>query len=220
MSHLAAAALCAVVLAVAVACLAVAASNTHAHTAASTPYRLGDMIKFNGVREFGLRTLRKRFAGTIAGEYMRRTRARMDVGTLSEIVTERCPARPTYDAAYHLRLGDVMCNRSDYKKPPSPADAVARLRELLGAQDPDVHVFTGNHTGMCVAETRAYLAEFARLLPSATVHATGGADDDFCAMVQARVFVAGKGGYSELIAKVREHLGRPVILDPTLAKFA
>ena len=192
------------------------------------PYRLGDMVKLSGTGLYGIDTVYARMhAMTIGGRYMNATQRANDFAVLSTITDDVCSsARTSAELAtvIHLRLGDVLCMPTERVKAPLPAEAFSeRINSLIPAKESKL-LLSGNHRHACVAETRAYLNAVERLIPHLRVrhdesHGTSHVDDDFCTLVNAPRFVAGRGGFSEMAVRVRELHNRSSIEDPALSGY-
>jgi hypothetical protein len=189
------------------------------------PYRLGDMVKLAGSALYGVDDLyARRYAATIGGRYMLTARAANDFTLLSNVTDDVCGAMrlPHIPAqtVIHLRLGDVLCKPEERARAPLPADAFsARINALLPAHQAKL-LISGNHRHACVAQTHEYLRTIARRIPNLITRLDAAhADEDFCKMVNAPTFVAGRGGFSEMALRVRALHNRSSIEDHALSGY-
>tara|TARA_X000000950_G_scaffold3335_1_gene3552 strand:- start:7955 stop:8602 length:648 start_codon:yes stop_codon:yes gene_type:complete len=190
------------------------------------PYRLGDAIHFNGTNKNGIT---KEFANchkqTIAGQYMSITTLPHDMRALSEVVTERCGKQITPETVVHLRLGDALVPGNtvrEKRKPPAPRDLLPIIERIAPADQPTVYLAgVHNKTGLekngLYRLTEEYVSDVKKLSAGASVRLNGNPDDDFCRMVNAKTFVAGRGRFSEAAFNVRSYMGRETVQHTKLS---
>ena len=184
-------------------------------------YRLGDTVKYWGRHNnFGINATyinQAEFEGTIAREYTRATNRPDDIDTLIRICLKRTPSNILH-VVVHVRLGDVMCpgnNRAALEK--EPVDP-ARLAQLIKKHTPSdlYHLCVGLHNGR-LSQSNRYLDALLKLLPVSRLNGTP--DEDFIAMVFARNVIPGKGGFAELVRKVRARIGFHTTVIPELSFY-
>ena len=197
------------------------------HGGCSRPYRLGDMVKYAGTGLEGVdAAYAKMHASTIGGRYLLAARGANDFGLLRNVTDTVCGSVRVPQTVIHLRLGDVLCVRGaqgdrayDERRPLSVAAFSARINALVPPQQAKL-LLCGNHRRACIAQTRAYLAAAAERIPQLRVRLDEArADEDFCTMVNAAQFVAGRGGFSEMALHVRQLRNSTSIADPELSGY-
>ncbi len=172
-------------------------------------YRLGDCVSqySQELNEYIL----VNHSGSIAAEYVGRTTAPHDLAVLNSIVDEKCAGVKGPEIAVHIRTGDALCDSgSAVNLRPAPVKDVCTV---INEQHPhkDIRIFTGNHIDRCVVESRQYLDSILRECP-VTLAPEESADVHFCQMINADLFVQGKGAYSSLVSRIRESRGQRNIL--------
>lgn len=176
-------------------------------------YRLGDMVKFNKTNNIYAicDDMIESFPNSIGGEYMKRSNLTNDFETLHNITQEKCQSIFSDNKhVMHIRLGDILCLQNDdgKKKPPKIEEIRNYLKDI---PDHDISFLSGNHTGLCEQETQSYLDDLKKEFPRSHIHFNDEPDLDFCRMINAEVFIEGKGGFSEMVRKVREINGKSTI---------
>lgn len=192
-------------------------------------YRLGDMVRFH---ESGLHGMTQEYAEnhreTIGGEYMLRAprrNYRENMHLLADIVARRTEGQPTSEVVVHVRLGDVLCDRNDYKHPVPKEQFVEILKKYIRPGQKviflsAVHGHSFFKRKNCSKETREYMRYTCDSFPGSELSINGDPDADFGKMVSADLFIAGRGGFSEVAGAVRKHMGRATVLDPILCPAA
>ena len=151
------------------------------------------------------------------------------IAALDRVLQNACPhdADSLRGTVVHLRLGDSFCATTDYAvealRPPRAFEVAQVVASHRVAEEPCVVVYSSH--GGCEADTRAYVDRVKVVLSessgsssrhensemkfeSVRVRLEEGvgwqdADRHFCAMVGARVFIQGAGGFSYLAERVR-----------------
>lgn len=191
----------------------------------SPPYRLGDMIRFYGSEEYGINSKYvSHFPDSIAGKYWANAAYKTNdyeknMDTLASIVNDHCAHIPKLKNVIHVRLGDVMCNTGDpfiNRQPDSPDKICNVINTNMDSQE-NKTILHGNHMNQCITESNAFLENIVQCIPNSSVQNGNPADEDFCKMVNADIFVAGKGGFSQMATAVRSYNKKSTILD--LSKF-
>ena len=183
------------------------------------PYRLGDMVKYNGTNMWDVdEKLRDCYPDTIGGKYMRETNDKSDIKVLSEIVQNHCSSKDIQKNVIHLRLGDSLCNKGDSKSPADAASFSNTINTLIPAHESKTILY-GNHNGSCIEESSDYLETVKKLIPNTEVLVNENPDDDFCRMINSAQFVVGTGGFSEMAKNVREYNGKTSIYDKRISGF-
>jgi hypothetical protein len=177
-------------------------------------YRLGDIVKYNGTRMFGAADSAAAHPERIGGKYAKLTAKHSDFATLASVAREVCPPAGR-ETIVHLRLGDHLCG---WYNQPSSADITAQTINELLPSAPKTLLY-GNHNQSCAAESETYLNTLRAAIPNVEVSSNADPDDDFCRMVNAEVFVAGRGGFSDMAAQVRKIWGRETITHSLLSGY-
>lgn len=183
------------------------------------PYRLGDIIKYHG-SDSGHRVPNdhvERYKDSIGALYIANTAQSFDIPVLTRIVARKCSSHRD-EVVIHLRLGDVLCSDDNDKFPPSVEDFASIINSLIDTHTPKV-LLSGNHSNTCISQSKRYLQALSRKIPNLTISDDAHPDDDFCRMMSASVFVAGRGGFSEMVLRARKHLNRPSIEDDRLSGY-
>ena len=183
-------------------------------------YRLGDMIKYNGTDMFGItQEYAECHADKIGGKYAKATSKSEDYKLLSSLIQEVCPPR-SGETVIHIRLGDVLCDKNDTKHPVSAELAAEVINNILPSSTPKTLIYASpNSNDTCVSESNKYIETLLSNVSQAEIHTSANPDDDFCRMVNSEVFVAGRGGFSEIATEVRKVLGRETIQHPKLSGY-
>jgi hypothetical protein len=190
------------------------------------PYALGDFVRYNG--QGHRKAEEKCYPGSIGHHYglLTQENDRNNFTALSVASEAVCPRYYSKfmgrEAVVHVRTGDVLCRTSHNSslillRRPAQATEFARiLRHYLGHQH--MTLLTGNHRGLCIKESERFMMQLRKELSNVS-QPLGNADEHFCMMVFAKVFVQGKGGFSQVAGKVREVKNSTTIYDARLADF-
>tara|TARA_Y100001958_G_C21070042_1_gene429874 strand:- start:61 stop:714 length:654 start_codon:yes stop_codon:yes gene_type:complete len=187
----------------------------------SSFYRLGDMVKYNGTDMYGItQQYAECHSETIGGKYAKATSKREDYKLLTSLAQQFCPPPRSGETVIHIRLGDVLCNKNDTKYPISAELTAEVLNSILPSSTPKTLIYASpNSNDDCVSESEKYIQTVRSNVDHAEIHTSANPDDDFCRMVNAEVFVAGRGGFSGMAAEVRKVLGRETIQHPKLSGY-
>jgi hypothetical protein len=117
----------------------------------------------------------------------------------------------------HLRIGDVVAGNEWHEKNKRPLK-ITHLKSVLENDPRKKYVIgksffaSGSSTNYeeCIERSNEYLQKVLTEV-NAEHFDSGDADIDFCAAVQAKQFVQGKGFYSKLIVAIRLRLNLPCI---------
>jgi hypothetical protein len=184
-------------------------------------YRLGDCILWNKLMP-GYAT-QKEMSNTIGGQYLAATSECNDIKTLVNIMRKNNIILDMQDeCVVHLRLGDVMqrklpvflafLDNHAMRRPPSVRVLVDIINKTVPKHQHKI-IIHGNHTGTHKKESDVYLKKVKKYLTNASITSNPNADEDFARMVNARTFIRGRGGFSDIVEKVRTYLGRPTIVN-------
>ena len=194
--------------------------HRNSRSSPAPPYRLGDMVKYNGTDLYGItRQYAKCHAEKIGGKYALSTSKRNDYALLASLAQEVCPPRAPDGIVIHIRLGDVLCDKNNTKHPHSAEAVAGVINDILPASSKPKILMCGIHNNKCVQESERYVETLRSKIPHTELRANADPDDDFCRLVNAEVFVAGRGGFSEMAIEVRKVLGRETILHPKLSGY-
>ena len=110
----------------------------------------------------------------------------------------------------HLRLGDYLC----YGNAPPVSRVAALLRNYTAPRQRAVVLYGNHKQNMCHEQSVQYLRD---LQDRVEVSINAPPDEDFARMVNAKLFIQGRGGYSAMAAEVRALSGAPTISLPEFA---
>tara|TARA_X000000950_G_scaffold104655_1_gene131929 strand:+ start:957 stop:1622 length:666 start_codon:yes stop_codon:yes gene_type:complete len=187
-------------------------------------YRLGDVVwdttpAGKHLSDYHVR----KWPNSIAGRYATsRTRQGFtDWQLLDRITSENCGATNSQGRAVaHLRLGDVVCGNWDNDHRLRPPEASVFVETVNANVPPDMPIDIVAATNFsvsknCSKQSKLYLHEVSKGLKNkgrqVNVIDNGNPDEDLCRMINADVFVRGKGGYSAIAAGVRKQRDAPVV---------
>ena len=124
----------------------------------------------------------------------------------------------------HLRLGDVVAGYELHEKAKRPL-SIDYLKQLLNKDIRKKYIIGKCHFGCpshsssnyqeCITLSNIYLKNAINEL-DAEHFDSGDADIDLCCAVKSKVFVQGKGFYSQLIVDIRKKLNLESITTDTL----
>jgi len=182
-------------------------------------YRLGDVVAHYDVPINPNLTLRQHtvdaYPGSIGAKYVLATKDGdkvTNMNILGSIVTEHCKDIQGPDVAIHVRVGDAF-EPKHRLMPPTISD----LKNICEVSTTGSRtLYSGIHNGWYQHESREYIGK-ASLELNAHVAAESDADTHFCEMLQSKMFVQGRGGYSGLIRKVRNHMNYPSVCDESVS---
>lgn len=193
-------------------------------------YRLGDLLLgFLGPDEVKL--LREHNPGSIGDKYaeLRDQQPNADRTQLITRVIEQhaeqhkhlLPDNITSSVVIHIRLGDVMCGDTNHersKRPLPVGHLVAQASKHTGPRVIIGKAFFATTSDRKQQASRelsdAYLNELLEHT-NGTHFDSGSADLDLCCGFMSRVFVQGRGFYSDMIVRARELRGRVSVRNPS-----
>jgi len=178
------------------------------------PYRLGDVF-WRTDKDDDLHYHTQMYPGTIASEYLKRSpRVSENWDVLLNIIDKQRKKRepPIRELVLHVRIGDVLCVSPDeynYARKNQP-EWWNKLAEFIQRENiQKVHIMAGNHTNMCVQESKEYLDDRASFLRDQDVefHLDKSADEDLLFATTYQYFITTGGGYGNLIGEVTRRMG-------------
>ena len=118
----------------------------------------------------------------------------------------------------HVRLGDVVAGNNWYEKYKRPFD-VNYLKSILTTDTNKKYIIGKCHFGQpssnnydkCLLFSQKYLHD-AVISLNANHFDSGNADIDLCCAIKAKLFVQGRGYFSQLIVDIRKKLNLPNIV--------
>jgi len=141
-------------------------------------------------------------------------------------INHKLPADIQESTVVHLRLGDVIAGFTEYEKErrPIPANEIKLLLDNYNDKNtnnknnnkyiigkPFFSKESSINYDDCIDKSNIYLNEVVELLNAKHISINNSADVDLCCGIQAKLFVKGRGYYSDLISIIRKQLNRPVI---------
>lgn len=150
---------------------------------------------------------------------MQRTRLRNDYVTLLDIVSSY-KARPK-ECVIHIRLGDVLktsrLTEIRMKRPVAPTE-IARIVDEQVSPAMSKTIMYATHLGY-ESQSDEYASIVADNIENVQLSKNGDPDDDFVDMVHCDLFVAGRGGFSELVVMLRKKLKKETVEHPLLSGY-
>ena len=176
----------------------------------SQPYRLADFIIYDdqkNSKDTWKKLTQKCWPDSLAAEYWKNTNKFNNTEALVKSINNKCNKYIEDDeVAIHLRLGDTACDdKLTYYTPPE--NYKIKFDELNIDKTLPRTIYTGNHTSKCIKEHNDITTKITSEL-GGKLAKPGSADEHFCKMVNAHTFIQGGGGYSRLIAKARNTMGK------------
>lgn len=184
-------------------------------------YRLGDLV-LQTLNEDEINKLLSENPNSFGATYILAKRQHQDwdnIDLITKIVldnienkSEFLPKDIATSTVIHLRLGDVIAGNEWHEKMKRPFD-VSHIKSLI-ANDMNKKYIIGkcffaetssNNYNECIEKSNKYL-QLVLDETQAEHFDSGSADIDLLCAVMAKVFIQGKGMYSGLIVKIREHL--------------
>jgi hypothetical protein len=181
-------------------------------------YRLGDII-VQGFDDASLNSeILNKNPNTIGSDYILSNSLKVDrIGLAIQIIFNHCqkynhlfPQNFRDSTVVHLRLGDSLGNHF-HEKRLRPID-VSYYKLVI--PDGKVYVIGKCHFGKgsstnyeeCTELSNKYMREVLNIL-GATYFNGGHPDIDLCFAIQSKLFIQGRGFFSQLIVDVRKRLG-------------
>ena len=193
-----------------------------------SPYRLGDLI-FISLDPQTINDILTQYPNSIASKFILEKRKQPktnNVDLVTSIVVEhmklnevasQIPSDIQSSTVIHLRLGDVVAGTEWHEKVKRPLE-VSTLKSLVANNKDKRYVIgrcffaktSSKNQEECIAASNAYLQKVITEL-DATHFDSNSADVDLCCGVQSKLFIQGKGYFSNLIVAIRNKLGKPSI---------
>ena len=184
-------------------------------------YRLGDLVNGLLIKK-DRRKLMSEHPNSIAAKFFNEKqndpeRESMDI--LKDIVLQECeknidkfPKDIADSTVIHLRLGDVVAGHNWHEKEKRPLP-VTHLKEVLLNDKNKKYVIgkcffaspSSKNFKQCIDASNKYLNEVMAELQAEHLN-TDDADLDLCVAVKSKLFVQGKGNYSNIIVNIRKKL--------------
>lgn len=180
------------------------------------PYRLGDVF-WRTDKDEDLHYHTQMYPGTIASEYLKHSDVSENWDVLLNIIDKKKKKTrpPQSELVLHVRIGDVLCVTPDeynYARKNQP-EWWNKLTEFIQRENiKKVHIMAGNHTHVCIKESKEYLDDRAGFLREHGVqdvefHLDKSADDDLLFATTYKYFITTGGGYGNLIGEVTRRMG-------------
>ena len=182
----------------------------------SNPYRLGDIFKFCTSKQHGINDKYiSHHRGTIGHRYYELAKRDSDIDAFMIVVREKLEANPEkYKVMHdkicmHLRLGDCLLKLTSSTghtdKFPTHPQILARILNGLGFYD--INLFVGYHLAKEVISERYVNSLISSLKYKMQLQSKDNTpDDDFLYMISSKLFIKGRGGFSDLIQLVRNEM--------------
>ena len=138
-------------------------------------------------------------------------------------INHKLPADIQQSTVIHLRLGDVIAGTTqyEYERRPIPANEIKLLLDNDNNDNKNNNKYiigksffskeSSINYDECIDKSNIYLNEVVELLNAKHISMNNSADIDLCCGIQAKLFVKGRGYFSQLISIIRKCLNRPVI---------
>ena len=192
-------------------------------------YRLGDIIKFNknipSNNDNGYK-YHLNLKNTLASEYLNKTDKINDYDTLINIIKKKYSLQINDEVIIHLRLGDILCTKFSKfclspayaKLPLDPLLFSKVINNLININDKKV-IILGDHKNNCIKETENYINILKKNIPNLFISNNSNPDLDIIRMVNAKIFIKGKGGFSDIVYNLRVKLNRKNIINKHLSYY-
>lgn len=138
-------------------------------------------------------------------------------------INHKLPADIQQSTVIHLRLGDAIAGTTqyEYERRPIPANEIKLLLDNNNNDNKNNNKYiigkpffskeSSINYDECIDKSNIYLNEVVELLNAKHISINNSADIDLCCGIQAKLFVKGRGYFSQLISIIRKRLNRPVI---------
>jgi len=138
-------------------------------------------------------------------------------------INHKLPADIQQSTVIHLRLGDVIAGTTqyEYERRPIPANEIKLLLDNDNNDNKNNNKYiigkpffskeSSINYDECIDKSNIYLNEVVELLNAKHISMNNSVDIDLCCGIQAKLFVKGRGYFSQLISIIRKCLNRPVI---------
>jgi len=184
-------------------------------------YRLGDLV-FVGIDDNAKKTLLLEHPNSFGSKYIYEKIAnssRNNIDIITEIILENMkkyedflPKDISDSTLIHLRLGDVVAGNEWHEKLKRPLE-VDHIKRILENNTDKKYVigkcfFAGpssTNYEECIELSNIYLQNVIKEIDGEHFNSEN-ADIDLCCAVKSKLFIQGRGYFSDLIAKVRNKL--------------
>ena len=194
-------------------------------------YILGDLIKgyILKVKDYNyLNQIKKRYYGSIAHEFLEKTKGEANDNILFQIIKNRSKKlKYKVDVCMHLRLGDVVTNG---KKPDNISYNNRFYNSSLKVYDDiikklkyehkinEITILGGAHFKInYINESLKFVNEIKNIINShgftTNIRLGNNPDEDFLIMCNSKIFIKAGGGFSRKIAEYVEFNGG-IVFDP------
>jgi len=190
-------------------------------------YRLGDLVLLT-LSESEKNELLVEHPDSIGSQFIQRKRkgytGKSDIDIITEIVlqyaekhADKLPKDISESTVIHVRLGDVVAGNEWHEKLKRPLE-VTHIKSFF-TNNNDKKYIIGNcffaktsstNYDECVKLSNEYMQTLLRELQCEHFN-SGNADIDLCCAISSKLFVQGRGYFSQLIVNVRKRLKRPNI---------
>lgn len=184
-------------------------------------YRLGDLVLLD-LREYEKNEILMEHPNSIGSKYILEKRNNPhcnNINLITKIVMESIvqylvflPNNITDSTLIHLRLGDVVAGNEWHEKLKRPLD-VDYIKSLVSNDTNPKYVIgkcffakpSSTNYQECIDKSNEYLHNVINEL-QAEYFNSGNADIDLCCAVLSKLFIQGRGFYSQLIVEIRKCL--------------
>ena len=194
-------------------------------------YRLGDLILLNNLNTSEIERLLKEHPNSFGSKYILEKRKNSNCSNI-DIITkivmeyidkniELLPKDISESIVIHLRLGDAVGGNEWHEKAKRPL-SIDYLKQLLNQNNRKKYVIGkchfGTHSSYNIEESitlsNKYLKDVINEFEAEHFN-SGNADLDFCCAVKSKLFIQGKGYYSQLIVDIRNKFNLESITTET-----
>ena len=194
-------------------------------------YRLGDLVLLH-LNEHEKSLILNKHPNTLGSKYIlaQQKRPQDNLNLITKLVVEYrktikdlLPPDITESTLIHVRLGDVVAGYQSHEIMKRPLSV--ECLKLLTATDSNKKYVIGQcffaepssrNIEECVEKSELYLRSVLNEI-QAEYFNSGNADIDLCCAVSSKLFVQGKGFYSQLIVDIRKRLNLPSIECSTIS---
>ena len=194
-------------------------------------YRLGDLILLDNLNSSEIKRLLKEHPNSFGSKYILEKRENnncSNIDIITKIVMEYIdkniellPKDISESIVIHLRLGDVIGGNEWHERAKRPL-SIDYLKQLLDQNIRKKYVIGkchfGTHSSPNIEESitlsNKYLKDVINEFEAEHFN-SGNADLDLCCAVKSKLFIQGKGYYSQLIVDIRNKLNLESITTET-----
>ena len=189
-------------------------------------YRLGDLVLLN-LDEHEKNLILNEHPNSIGSKFILEKNKNTNdnnIDIITKIVNEEIekniyllPEDIEESTVIHLRLGDVVAGNKWYEKYKRPFD-IDYIKSLLSKDTNKKYILGNCHFGEpssnnydnCILLSQKYLNDVQNSLNAQHFH-SGDPDIDLCCAIKSKLFLQGRGYYSQLIVNIRKNLNLPCI---------